>query len=103
MKIRKRKHYCKSRDEIINILNSQYNELHVRNIDWYLENQNYEGKVLVPCIFIPEMKCFLGETFSSFKAVRRPNYIRIEPIPDNGRSWSLEMFKEFDEFVIREE
>lgn len=103
MKIRKRKHYCKSRDEIINILNSQYNELHVRNIDWYLENQNYEGKVLVPCIFIPEMKCFLGETFSSFKAVRRPNYIRIEPIPGNGRSWSLEMFKEFDEFVIREE
>lgn len=103
MKIRKRKHYCKSRDEIINILNSQYNELHVRNIDWYLENQNYEGKVLGPCIFIPEMKCFLGETFSSFKAVRRPNYVRIEPIPDNGRSWSLEMFKEFDEFVIREE
>lgn len=102
MKIRKRKHYFSSRDEIIDILNSQYTELHVRDIDWYLENKNYEGKVNVPCCFIPEMKYFLGKTFSSFKAVYRSNYIRIEPIPQNGYYWSLEMFKEFDEFVIRE-
>ena len=49
------------------------------------------------------MKYFLGKTFSSFKAVYRPGYVRIEPIPQNGYSWSLEMFEEFDEFVIKKE
>ena len=101
MKIKKRKHYCSSIDEVVDILNSQYTELHVRNVDWYLENKNHEGSVCVPCSFISKMKCFLGETFSSFKAVYRPDYVRIEPIPQNGYSWSLEMFEEFDEFVIK--
>lgn len=103
MKIKKRRHYCSSIDEIVGILNSQYTKLHVRDVDWYLKNRNCEGKVNVPCCFVPEMKYFLGETFSSFKAVYRPNYVRIEPIPQNGYYWSLEMFEEFDEFVIKEE
>lgn len=103
MKIGKRhkvKHYCSSIYEVVDILNSQYTELHVRSVDWYLDNHR-EGSVRVPCCFVPKMKYFLGKTFSSFKAVYRPDYVRIEPIPQNGYSWSLEMFEEFDEFVIK--
>lgn len=103
MKIKKRKHYCLSKYEIVDILNTKYTELHVRGVDWYLKNKNYKGEVIVPCAFVPGMKRFLGKTFSSFQAVYRSNYVRIEPIPQNGYSWSLEMFKEFDEFVTKEE
>ena len=102
MKIGKRhkvKYYCSSIYEVVDILNSQYTELHVRSIHWYLDNHR-EGTVRVPCCFISEMKYFLGKTFSSFNAVYRPDYVRIEPIPQNGFSCILEMFDSFAYFLI---
>lgn len=105
MKIGKRhkaKHYCKSIDEVVEILNTQYEELHVRNIDWYTRNCNSSGIVNVPCGFVCGMKEYLGRNFNSFRACKKPNYIRIEPT-DIGWDWSLQMFEEFDDFIIEEE
>lgn len=105
MKIGKRhkaKHYCKSKDEVVDILNTQYEELHVRGIDWYTNNCDSSGTINVPCDFVRGMKDYLGRNFNSFRAYKRPNYIRIEPT-DIGWSWSLQMFEEFDDFIIEEE
>lgn len=105
MKIGKRhkaKHYCKSKDEVVEILNTQYEELHVRDIDWYNSNCDSFGTVDVPCDFVSGMKEYLGCNFNSFRAYKRPNYIKIEPTY-TGWSWSLQMFEEFDDFIIEEE
>lgn len=96
------KHYCKSRDEVVEILNTQYKELHVRNIDWYTSNCNNHGTINVPCNFVSGMKRYLGCNFNSFKACKRSSYIGIEPT-NIGWSWSLQMFEEFDDFIIEEE
>lgn len=105
MKIGKRhkaKHYCKSKDEVVDILNTQYEELHVRGIDWYTNNCDSSETVHVPCGFVCGMKKYLGRSFNSFRAYKRPSYVRIEPT-DIGWSWSLQMFEEFDDFIIEEE
>lgn len=105
MKIGKRhkaKHYCKSKNEVVDILNTQYEELHVRGIDWYTNNCDSSGTINVPCDFVRGMKDYLGRNFNSFRAYKRPNYIRIEPT-DIGWNWSLQMFEEFDDFIIEEE
>lgn len=96
------KHYCKSKDEVVDILNTQYEELHVRGIDWYTNNCDSSETVHVPFDFVCEMKKYLGCSFNSFRAYKRPSYIRIEPT-DIGWSWSLQMFEEFDDFIIEEE
>lgn len=105
MKIGKRhkvKYYCKSIDEVVDILNTQYEELHVRDIDWYANNCDASGTVRVPCDFVRGMKKYLGCNFNSFRACERSDYIIIE-LTGIGWSWSLQMFEEFDDFIIEEE
>lgn len=105
MKIGKRhkaKHYCKSKNEVVDIINTQYEELHVRDIDWYTNNCNSSGIVDVPCDFVRGMKKYLGCNFNSFRATKRPGFVKIEPT-GIGWNWSLQMFKEFDDFIIEEE
>lgn len=105
MKIGKRhkvKYYCKSIDEVVDILNTQYEELHVRDIYWYTNNCDASGTVGVPCDFVRGMKKYLGYNFNSFRACKRPDYVRIE-LTGIGWSWSLQMFEEFDDFIIEEE
>lgn len=105
MKIGKRhkvKHYCKSKNEVVYILNTQYEELHVRDIDWYTNNCDASGTVSVPCDFVRGMKKYLGCNFNSFRACIIPSHIRIE-LTGIGWNWSLQMFEEFDDFIIEEE
>lgn len=100
MRIKKKKHYCSGYREAIDILNSQYSSLHVRSLDWYNQNKDSYGTVPVPYLFVIGMSPYTGEEFENFKAVYRRNYIRIEPENSYGYSWSLEMFEEFDDFII---
>lgn len=104
MKIKKQKniHYCKNINEVIDILNTSYKSLQVKDIDWYNSNKNSMGTIEVPFSFVEGMSHLLGKTFYGFRAEEYDNYIRIIPDECNfsSWSWSLEMFKEFEDFII---
>lgn len=100
-KIYKAKHYCKSKNEVVDILNTQYEELHVRDIDWYANNCDTYGTVEVPFSFVDTMTHFLGKTINGFRAEKYHEYIRIQPYEEKYNwNWSLNMFEEFEDFII---
>lgn len=103
MKIRRRRnvYVCNNIDEVISILNSSYETLHVKDIDWYNSNKNSNGTVEVPFSFVDTMTHFLGKTINGFKAEKYHEYIRIQPYEEKYNwNWSLNMFEEFEDFII---
>lgn len=105
MRIKKNKHYCSGYREAIDILNSQYSSLHVRSLDWYNSNKDLHGSINnVPYTFASSMSEFLGKTITDFKAIHDIGLntirIHIKEHPLCNWSWSLEMFEEFEDFII---
>lgn len=107
MKIRRRRgvYVCNNIDEVISILNSSYETLHVKDIDWYNSNKDSNGTVKVPFSFVNTMVHLFGKTINGFRAEKYHNCIRIQPYEEEYRiwSWSLNMFEEFEDFIIKKD
>lgn len=107
MRIRriKKKYCCSKIDEAVDIINTSYKHLTIRSLDWYNSNKNQYGNIIdVPYVFASSMSAFLGKTITDFEAIHDTdlNAIRIR-IKENilcNWSWSLEMFEEFEDFII---
>lgn len=107
MKIRRRRnvYVCNNIDEVIDILNYSYKTLHVKDINWYNSNKNSNGTVEVPFSFVNTMVHLFGKTINGFRAEKYHNCIRIQPYEEEYRiwSWSLNMFEEFEDFIIKKD
>lgn len=104
MKIRKNKniHFCNI-DEAVNIINSYYKTLHFKNEKWYLREKSDIGNVVsVPFVFTNAMKKHLGKTINNFRAVKacRNIQVLIQEEGFKGFNYSLQMFEEFEDFII---
>lgn len=107
MRIRriKKKYYCSKIDEAVGIINTSYKHLTIRSLDWYDSNKNPYGNISdVPYVFASSMSVFLGKTITDFEAIHDIDLnairIRIKEHPLCDWSWSLEMFEEFEDFII---
>lgn len=104
MKIRKRKniHICNNIDEVVEILNFSYKTLQFKDINWYNSNKNSIGTVKVPFVFTDTMKKYLGKTIKNFRAVKvcRDIQVFIQEEGFKGFYYSLQMFEEFEDFII---
>lgn len=104
MKIRKNKNiYFCNIDEAVNIINSYYKTLHFKNEEWYLKEKNSAGSVVnVPFVFTNAMKKHLGKTINSFRVFRNDRNIQVYIQEDGfkGFNYSLQMFEEFEDFII---
>ena len=104
MKIRKNKniHVCNI-DEAVDIINSYYKTLHFKNEEWYLREKSDTGNVIsVPFVFTDSMKKYLGKTIKNFRAVKACRNIQvfIQEEGFKGFNYSLQMFEEFEDFII---
>lgn len=104
MKIRKQKniHVCNNIDEVAEILNFSYKTLRFKDINWYNSNKSSIGTVEVPFSFVEGMTYLLGETIYGFRA-ECYEFIRIIPDEQKYGTWSfsLEMFEEYNDFIIQ--
>lgn len=107
MRIRriKKKYCCSKIDEAVDIINTSYKHLTIRSIDWYNFNKDPYGSISnVPYVFASLMSAFLGKTITDFEAIHDINLnaieIHIKEHPLCNWSWSLEMFEEFEDFII---
>lgn len=104
MKIKKQKniHYCNNINEVIDILNTSYKTLQFKDVDWYNLNKTSIGTVDVPFSFVESMTYLLGETIYGFRA-EYDEFIRIIPDEQKHGTWSfsLEMFEEYNDFIIQ--
>lgn len=107
MRIRriKKKYYCSKIDEAVDIINTSYKHLTIRSLDWYNSNKDLHGSISnVPYMFASSMSEFLGKTITDFKAIHDIGLntirIHIKEHPLCNWSWSLEMFEEFEDFII---
>ena len=106
MKIKKNINYICSIDEAVDIINTSYKHLTIRSLDWYNSNKNPYGSINnVPYMFASSMSAFLGKTITDFRAIHDRDLdvirIRIKEHPLCNWSWSLEMFEEFEDFIIK--
>lgn len=108
MRIRriKKKYYCSEIDEAVDIINTSYKHLTIRGLDWYNFNKDPYGSISnVPYVFASSMSAFLGKTITDFEAIHDIGLnaieIHIKEHPLCNWSWSLEMFEEFEDFIIK--